>query len=60
MRKRKNRKRSLTSASRINLYASLINLKFRKRKAQEKVEASKHSYASTLNKIKIKKAINSK
>ncbi len=60
MRKRKNRRRSLTSASCINLYASFINLEFRKRKAQEKVEASKHSYALTSNKIKIKKAINLK
>ena len=60
MRKRKNRRRSLTSASRINSYANFINLESRKRKAQKKVKASKHFYALTLSKIKIKKAIDSK
>jgi len=58
MRERKNQKRLLINAFCINLYVDFINLKFRKRKAQKKVKASKYFYALTLNKIKIKKVIN--
>jgi len=58
--KKKKKKCLLRNVSCINLYASFINLKFRKRKTQEKVKISKHFYALTLNKIKIKKVINLK